>query len=138
VSPRGNLVSTFRATTLPCHLPPSYIYIYIYNSIKRPVDASWHCWHLVILTSRCETSLIQREIAGQNERQRKKEREREATKTFLEQPFCGPSCFGDHPLMDRATVSVHQRVVNVTERRLEINESRREVKFRNCKRSKTG
>lgn len=86
-------------------LSPFYTYIYIYNSIKRLVDASRHCWHLVILTSRCETSLIQCEIARQDERA--------AARTFfsLEQPFCGPSYFGDRLLMDRATVSVHKRGV---------------------------
>lgn len=54
----------------PLSLSPSPSYIYIYNSIKRPVDAPWHCWHLVILTSRCETSLIQREIARGGGRER--------------------------------------------------------------------
>lgn len=66
----------------PSALPPfAPLLIYIYNSIKRPVDAPRHCWHLVILTSRCETSLIQQEIARQDER--------EAARTFLslEQPF---------------------------------------------------
>jgi len=93
-SPRGNLVSTFRASTPP--LVP------LYNSIKHPVDAGPPPRALLTfgyfdVTLR-DVVPIERGIAA------------ETTRTLFlsaEQPFCEPSFRG--PPVDRATVPAHKR-----------------------------